>query len=749
MDPKAAALATAEANEGKLTRQYCVLAVDDRTRDSPPSECSLVFGFWQTYDIGSWGVDLFLRCSHDDSYLIVTTDGGGLSGLKGPPHGFRLCRLDYADAKQVVQTIWWLSRVRSWPPRARGPDGEVWDPRGSAQYYNGHGDLRTISADGELLNQRKDDVYWRAVSQEWRGSYTRVTAMSLAMHILYDELPKRLGQEWSRWQPKRPFDFETVLKDSYAGVDADERSRLAGALVHVLGLFSLDERGVSLVLVQKTAGMAGDLGLTDQLPRLRAIRQALPKPDETEDALSKVDAEQRARAARGVTETELIPPLARQRLDLENKLGEKGTALFDLREALDEAIGRLERMQEPLRDPDRVQQLVLDGGKDAKWALEALRKHFPDRYVAVLERQLPGLEGFAAASALEHMAEVDKAAALRVASAVDPAKDEALTQAAFELLQKANAPIDEQSWIHALLATALDPKKPFAWRGNRWIARCRAIDLLVPPKNPMRYREEEIDESLAKLLNPALGDETINFTLVRAARALALRTGAAHFREVAAVIHSYAGKDGDQEYMGLLSALALMAQQGGPSERAALSSIVAPHLKAGHGRLDDVVWCIWSADLRDLKPDLERIATSGPDDQEGARGGAWSSDAKPVDARYDLPRKVVAIWNEDDPVTRAKLLLAFGFENAVYITGTEDLDRPRRMKADLTDLARTLTADQMAQVSAFLDWCEDGLVSAEPEQILRERLLAFGGLARQWLGLPTAQGSRGEGRAHR
>ena len=113
-----------------------------------------------------------------------------------------------------------------------------------------------------------------------------------------------------------------------------------------------------------------------------------------------------------------------------------------------------------------------------------------------------------------------------------------------------------------------------------------------------------------------------------------------------------------------LPALMLIAQKQPESYRASMLDLLRPALAESYGGLDDVLWSIWSLDLRELKPDLERIATSGPGDYEGKLARETAAERTPRWAATISARQIAALWNEEDQLTRSRLLIAFGVAHA-------------------------------------------------------------------------------------
>lgn len=135
---------------------------------------------------------------------------------------------------------------------------------------------------------------------------------------------------------------------------------------------------------------------------------------------------------------------------------------------------------------------------------------------------------------------------------------------------------------------------------------------------------------------------------------------------------------------------------------------------------------VWSADLRGLKSDVERIATSGPDDYEDERAHSCGGEIRAIEGRFHLARKILHLWNEEDAMTRCRLLLAFGFNDAYELV---------RMKTELAKTARILTREQRKEVSVFLEWYQGEHINKENDAVSRERRAKFDVLVRDALDL--------------
>jgi hypothetical protein len=103
--------------------------------------------------------------------------------------------------------------------------------------------------------------------------------------------------------------------------------------------------------------------------------------------------------------------------------------------------------------------------------------------------------------------------------------------------------------------------------------------------------------------------------------------------------------------------------------------------------------CIWRADVRDLTPDLEKVATSSPEENED--GAMYTRPAPPEgNGKFHAARAILIAWRETDPLTKIKL--------DALINGYISRGGP------ISDLLRTefgtLSADEQLAFRNFITW---------------------------------------------
>jgi hypothetical protein len=188
-------------------------------------------------------------------------------------------------------------------------------------------------------------------------------------------------------------------------------------------------------------------------------------------------------------------------------------------------------------------------------------------------------------------------------------------------------------------------------------------------------------------------------------------------------------------YDEVLGSLTQLAQCDPAQYNPRLQAILQQHMKQTNKMVTDLLMAVWSADLRGLKSDLKRIATSGPDDYEDERAHSCGGEIRAIEGRFHLARKILHLWNEEDAMTRCRLLLAFGFNDAYEYVEEPMPERLVRMRTELAKTARILTREQRKEVSVFLEWYQGEHINKENETAYRERRAKFDVLVRDALDL--------------
>jgi hypothetical protein len=235
---------------------------------------------------------------------------------------------------------------------------------------------------------------------------------------------------------------------------------------------------------------------------------------------------------------------------------------------------------------------------------------------------------------------------------------------------------------------------------TEWLERAHAISALVPENNPLRYPGRQIDDALLRVFSPDQADKSGTFTQEEASLALARRGRTETFDSIIEQLQKSRADAGN--YGRFLEALTHLAQRDPSRFNARLAEIVRPHLSHTNKSVPGLIWMIWGADLHELQPDIERLATANPDEFEDIKASSYGGSASAVTGRFHLARKILSLWSEPDPLIRAKLLVALCASEAEEFFRNPHPERVFRMKTDLNRAADKLSPDAKNVLREFI-----------------------------------------------
>ncbi len=674
IDPKSAALAMAHTNRYPDHQTRYRLAIDDRDGGGPPEKCSIAFSYASDRSYNAFDSHYFLRVDPEESWLLYARSWQG--GVvfhnmvhDSPAFDLRRCALSYDEARHIAHTIWWLDRVRSISKRPAGERDAHSSGTGSST-ADGRGWFAfRPETDGAPVEMIATSIWALPLPDTWGGEYSRTVFLNLATFLLMDVLPARLGEAWSSQEPAYPHDilYRQTSAPRYA---ADEKSRLIELTGQFLDLFTPDQARTSFAITAEAARAAAELTCPHLKPRLLEIHGALSAGDEPK-------------------------PSAASIMPVPDASGFHGASRLSSTVAL--SLKKLEAAD----DVALLRSWACSRDHGWQWALQRLGPLDKSAYLASLEWWLENTSDDRLRQVYDEIAKVDARRAAEIATTLPAARRNALAVSAFVQLDKIDAVFnnipDEARRVQVLIDVMLDPK-------SGWKESGRAIETLVPRDNPLRYPGENIDTALLALLELNQENDTLHFTCRSACRALARRGRTQWFDQMASVTKA---PPGSYAYDGILEALTHLAQADPDRLNPKLSRIIEPHLASTNINMKQVLWAIWSADLREHKPRLEQLATSGPDDYEDPKAASSGGKATPVEGRFHLARIIVALWNEEDPATKAKLLVALGNKEPHHFTGENACpERRHRMRLELKQVAERLSPEAREEVRVFLQWCD-------------------------------------------
>jgi DNA-binding transcriptional ArsR family regulator len=707
LDAKAAALAWVEANRTEKHRVHYQIAIDDRDKAEPPIRCTIAFSDASARCYNAVDGHYFVRVDPDDSYVAFA--GSSAAGVvfynavyDQPVFDLRICPLPYDRARQLAHVIWWLDRVRS---RAVSTDSET------------ERIITTGGGRGHFVMRVKDQAVidhanglGSGLNDSWTENYTPETFLNLASYLITNALPESLGQAWSQFEPTEQRSSE--MREASAPVYTEaERKRLQEFTERFLSWFSVSQERISFPILSVVAQFAGDFGIVSNAPRLREIEAALPSPAPRKRTFDEISAEQSTLPQ----PFDIKDPKKRKRIEEQRAAldAESDAALYDdisgspdlLRQALTVSLRKLAMVT----DVARLSTVAVSDADDGQWALCRLAQLDRKRYADALETLIRETKAKWARQFYAALAQVDQTRAATIARELPADKIDALTLPAFVVLRETSVVPDEPQRLATIIKMLHNPK-------TDWLERAHAIETLVPLEDALRYPGREIDEALLRLFARDQADESRTFTLEEACLALARRGRTETFDRIVEQLQTTQDKG---NYDRVLEALTYLAQRDPRRFNPRLVEIIRPHLSHTKESVPGLIWMIWSADLGDLEPELQRLATSGPDAFEDYRAHASGGAASAVTGRFHLARKILHLWSETDALARAKLLVIFTATEAEEFFRNPRPERVARMKADMNRAADELSPDAKNALRTLI-----AAVDSNPDSIDEGRVLA-------------------------
>lgn len=696
LDPQAAALAYVRRNRPPPTYSRHLLGVDNPAHERPPMEGDLTL-----FDGPSLAGTFVhsLHCAREGSYLAYAASvqyWHDVSALEiRTQYEFRKLDLSYAQARRILQTVWWMSRIRS---RQLTSDSSMEFMSGGST-SDGFATVRIAAKESNLTvtgtRSANHPGTFLGVG-EFDETYSTSAFINLVVQLFQREIPDRLGHAWKAQEI--PLRWNEARRAPEAQTD-QELARIKVLTADFLRLFR--ERRLAAGIAVQAVMAVGERGWHDLRPEVEQISGMLPPLLDHEKRLEGIaaqlkeweeklgaDASEKAHHKRERRRFAMENPSVRQTPGWNVKpLTAEESAKFAEVDALYDLRNRV-RYQAPQADLDfaELRRMIsfvrrqLDHFDDAealfRWAAE---------------------EEAATGFVLSRLVKIDRNLAIALLRRCEEKEEGEMQQRYYANAWKAltAATLDEASLDAAararLIMTLRNTEADDAERES-------ALEALVPRSDPKRYPDPAIDDALLEFLVqefPTLDELPI---------AIARRLGPKAWEALLQYSNRVDNYGIPHLHQGL-PALTLIAQAEPDPYRAKLRDILAGELQQNNGYLDTSLWSIWQLDLRELKPEIERIATSGPEDYEGTFGSGGINHKQPVDQRYHRARHIAALWNEEDPLTRARLLVAFALTEARTFSHTQN-GALERLQNQLAAERAGLTKAQVSALEKFVTWCE-------------------------------------------
>lgn len=699
MEPKPAALALVKANLLPPHDRTVHLTVDTRKQARPPAAGWIVHDSRSASCYTACRSLTVLRFGIDQPFLFQTgTSRNGVVAANPladrTGHALRMIPLSVAEARFLADILYWLNRVR-------GQTNEPGTPGsgGFGSSADGFGMLDWMVE--KKVPRRIEGTLWAvgSLAAAWRGKFDDTACLNFTDFLLTEGLPEHLGKRWHTAPPLIHRNLTTPLpKRLQPREDSEARDQLANVIQTALERHQSDPWPAPALVA--LAECAGETGLSATLPALEKLAASLPAPTRRET-------EYRELAAKFARRFE--PPKDPQG----RKQWERCQALTKelrhdvpchLRQPLADSMVKLRA----LGQPTRLMELAKGDGPHSLWALQQLQIQSPETYSDVLIARFRDANEWGRRTIFDTLAAAHPAGAKRLRAELTPTEqaDLAVELAAFEIKDE---PDLAKSRIPGLIEVFKDPS------GTRdWSTRGPAIALLA--ELPLDATQQAQFEALllAELKTPRRADFGIS-VLSRVTSAITRLPDAD--RHWDALVESAKTATELDEFEDLLGALAALAVTRPDPRMGQLTDFLRPRFTRHWGMMNHLFVAALALDLRAVAPEIERLATTGPDVPDGDFGNSWSSGfTGPGNRRYHAARHVSALWQESDPDVRARMWAALLVASPHCFVGDETIpkclrDRCREAFQAATPVIRpqvVATARTAAKEWSLLaDWLMD------------------------------------------
>lgn len=701
-----AVLQLAEVNRSREHRILYKLQMKSDA-DPPPDDLSVSYSISAAHS--NLDPNFYLHASTGNSYFAYAAwscpdylDRIG-SRFDDTNYWFGFCEMKNEDAKRIAQGLWLIRQIETVP-----------EPDDSQDFYfntaGGPATVRFIPLDGKTPISITGNVEgW--VSDEWKGAFREDELAAMTHHVMTDAAPSRLEV------CRQSMQIYNAAPQTVADIH-----RLAAQF---LGWFSPDESRISFRIVQAAIDAAGDLALKDLVPQLRKLEAQLPPAAKTidcEDELWKqadeIDQENRA-SIRSGNLTDIQSSMDRVQQRRNDAIGARHGAIPSCAiESIRSAIHRSLAQIQAANHPSQLRDWALSKKDQWQWALSLLAKSDPPAYIATLESLIQMKQDENTVYLLRLLAKADVSRAARFARTIPAEEATRVSVEAFSILAQAGIAAEVDQRLPVVIALATAPDTDFELRAE-------AIDALAPKNALSRIHDSRIDQAFLTVL-AFQPQNSADFEGKRAAaQALSIRTGTRYFDQILAALDTSVF---DQD--GILKVLEEMESRLNGAQKQILQQWINHNFEETAGPLNELMFMIWSFNAGDLQRQIEQIATSGPNDVEGDQCNESSDHADKTSGRCHAARKVAALWNEEDPLTRVKLLVSLYLQNvyefdADIFAGEVRMDR---LKSQLKDSVSLIPKNQRSEILEYLNWCDSQHPFIEDETIYipqRNQIVSF------------------------
>lgn len=669
-DPKTAAIAFAEANRSPKHRKNYQLWVDSSPSLTPPDAGWLVLDDFYNQTILRFGIDQpFL-------FHATTSSLGMVSNryVDGNKHSLQIIPLSPDEARFLAHIAFWLEHIQ--PDLTKKDYLHLMGGSSHASY----GEL-----DWQIDKQpqhRIQSELWHTIADRWRGGCDETVQLNLSHYLFTQALPKHLGKRWEQ-PPRVDYDSHTqpFVERLRSQDDAATRAKLAQVILAALARHEAEPLPAKALVALFEC--AGDAGLAATLPALENLSAKLPPPTADEAEFTTLEPQFRFTSYDGPKDPDERKKWERYQ-SLETAL--EHDFLTQVRRPLAQAIRQLRAVDQPALLREMAQ------GEDelAMWALRRIYQLQPDAYSETLIHRFATDDTRLRDSIFETLASVDPVAARRLR---DSLTDEEQAKLLFEItdFERTDDPPRAQSRIPKLLEIVEKPAEKVLVNGYPTSSqRGPAITLLAKlPLNPADQKRFE-RLLLNELISPTSTSKYSRDALTQAADALLTLPNPERFWD--ALYETTAVETGSSEFRSLFANLASLAIATPEPRLSQLAELLRPRFRDHKGQIDNLFRTALALDLRSLAPEIQHFATSGPTVPDGESTSSCKNNPdEPCLHRYHSARHVIALWQEPDADTQARMWAALLLNSPYDFTGSETIP------------------------SCLRDRCRSAIIAASPE----------------------------------
>ena len=572
----------------------------------------------------------------------------------------------------LMETMWWLAQLRTWKKQ----DDRV---RRTYGYYD-----RFAAPPSHQIEKPSVQMY------------------DLNGHLVLDVGSKQIAHGPQSWSDHYDQNVYAGIAGALLGAWCKEIGRRKFKEINVVTLVEeylpnreqIQKSEVPPQLMRKIVQSAGDLAKAELLPSLAGLAAALPSPSEAELRIAELERDIEAlEKERSVDAFKEQAILAEEKHELELQL-RKSPALW-LRDDLDMALRQLDHANDIgalttwADDPD-------DPG--ALWALNRLKQINEEAYLNVLFRVFRTRQPWRsrilsyinwkynplAGEWLLSLESNDRLPLYTVLAAKKEAADEWIVE----------------GMMDALEATSLGDYK-----------RLDALRKLVPSEAPNLYEYPELDQLLLQVFEEEIieGREQSGASMLRLAlgHALLIRNA----KEVPFELMANLAEEERSpfSYHSVLPLMLHLAEADhSPEAQSWLLDWSRNYFDTGRGQWKEFSEFVYLAGLKaEFMPALSKLASLSPDGPTGPNSDRFNEtgELQPGE-RYHRPRQLIAVWQEPDSFTQAKLLVLFAISSDWRGYHKKLYSLEERIANNVSDLYLSMSDSEQAQFIPFIQWCE-------------------------------------------